>query len=74
MTGTIWGHLLLIYTEDVDNGGVAMVDSTLGHLGVARTTQFVIHNYSWPSLQKDVRQYVLACEFHRRKISTSGKV
>ena len=38
-------------------GILALVHSTFGHPGVARTTLLVQNKYCWPTLFKDVREY-----------------
>ena len=53
---------------------LSLVHSTFGHPGVARTTLLVRENYSWPTLRKDVSQYVLSCGCRRRKRINSQKV
>ena len=55
-------------------GVLSLVHSTFGHPGVARTTLLVRQKYSWPTLRKDVRQYVLSCGCRRRKRTNSRKV
>ena len=46
-------------------GMLALVHSTFGQPGVARTTLAVQAKYSWPILTKDVREYVLSCGCRR---------
>ena len=53
---------------------LSLVHSTFGHPGVARTTLSVRNEYSWPSLRKEVRQYVLSCGCRQRKRRNSHKV
>ena len=49
--------------------------STFGHPGVARTTLLLVRDkYGWPSLRKDVGQYVLSCGRRRKKRTYSRKV
>ena len=56
-------------------GVLSLVHSTFGHPGAARTTlPFVRDKYSWSSLRKGVRQYVLSCGCRQRKRTNSRKV
>ena len=55
-------------------GVLSLVQSTFGHPGEARTTLLVREKYSWPTLRKDVRQYVLSCGCRGRKRTNSRKV
>ena len=53
---------------------LALVHSIHGHPGVARTTLLVKDRFSWDTLRRDVREYVLSCGCRRRKRSNSRKV
>ena len=55
-------------------GVLALVHSTLGHPGVARTTLLVRGKCNWPTLIKDMRGYVLSCGCRRRKRTSSQRV
>ena len=55
-------------------GVLSLVHRTFGHPGVARTTLLVRDKFSCPSLQKDVRQYVLSCGCHRKTRTNSRTV
>ena len=55
-------------------GVLALVHSTCGHPGVERTTVIVQRKYNWPTLVKDVREYVLSCGCRRRKRASSQRV
>lgn len=53
---------------------LSLVHSIHGHPGVARTTLLVRDRFGWPTLRRDVREYVLSCGCRRRKRSNSRKV
>lgn len=55
-------------------GVLALVHSTFGHPGVARTTLLVQGKYTWSTLIKDVREYVFSCGCRRRKRANSQRV
>ena len=55
-------------------GIMAPAHSTYGHPRTARTTALISHRYCWPTLIKNVRDYVLSCGCRRRKRSTSQPV
>jgi len=55
-------------------GVLALVHSTFGHPGVARTTLLVQGKYNWPTLVRDVREYVLSCGCRRRKRANSQRI
>ena len=43
---------------------------TYGHLGIARTVEFVERSYWWPGLRRDVAEYVWGCgECQRHKVN-----
>ena len=42
-------------------GVLALVHSTYGHPGVARTLLLVKGMHGWPTVAQDVREYVLSC-------------
>ena len=48
-------------------GVLALVLSTYGHPGVARTLLLNKGEYGWPTVAQDVREYVLSCVCRRRK-------
>ena len=48
-------------------GVLALVHSTYGQPGVARTILLTRAKYWWQSLALDVREYVLSCGCRRRK-------
>ena len=52
-------------------GVLALVHSTFGHPGMARTTLLIQSKYHWPTLVKDAREYVLSCGCRRRKRANS---
>ena len=53
---------------------MALAHSTYGHPGTVRTTALISHRYCWPTLIKDVRDYVLSGGCRRRKRSASQRV
>ena len=55
-------------------GVLALVHSTYGHPGVARTLLLTRAKYWWPSMARDVREYVLSCGCRRRKRAWSQRV
>ena len=55
-------------------GVLALVHSTYGHPGVARTLLLVKGKYAWPTVAQDVREYVLSCGCRRRKRARSQRV
>ncbi|KAM1043675.1 hypothetical protein ACFX2A_035720 [Malus domestica] len=40
--------------------------SSLGHSGFLRTYKRLTHNFNWPGLKKDVKQFVVACDVCQR--------
>ena len=52
-------------------GILALVRSTFGHPGVARTALLVQNKYHWPMLVKGVREYVLSCGCRRKRARNS---
>ena len=52
---------------------MARAHSTYGHLGMAKTA-LISRRYCWPTLIRDVRDYVLSCGCRRRKRSASQRV
>ena len=48
-------------------GILALVHTTYGHPGVARTTELVQRKHRWTSLKSDVRDCVLSCGCRRLK-------
>ena len=55
-------------------GILAIVHTTYGHPGVARTTELVQRKYHWTSLKSDVRDYVLYCGCSRRLKKSPARV
>ena len=55
-------------------GVLAVVHTTNGHPGVARTTELTQGKYHWVSLKSDVRNYVLSCGCRRLKRSTNQRI
>lgn len=55
-------------------GALALVHSTNGHPGIAITTLIMKTKFSWPTMRRDVREYVKSCGCRRRKRSSSRKV
>ena len=53
---------------------LALVHSTFGHPGVARTTLLIQRKYTWPMLAKDAGAYVLSCGCRRRERANSQRV
>ena len=53
---------------------MALAHSTYGHPGTARTIAYMSRWYGWPTLIKDVRDYVLSCACRRRKPSACQRV
>ena len=53
---------------------MALAHSTYGRPGTARTTALISRRYCWPTLIRDVRDYVLSCGCRRRKRSASQRV
>ena len=54
-------------------GIMALAHSAYGHRGTARNTALINHRYCWPTLIKEVRDYVLSCGCRRRKRSASQR-
>lgn len=55
-------------------GFLALVHSTFSHPVVVRTTLLVQGRYNWPTLVKDVREYLLSCGCRRKKRANSQRV
>ena len=55
-------------------GVLALVHSTKGHPGVARTTMMLREIFFWPTLGKDAREYDLSCGCRRRMRAHSRQV
>ena len=64
----------LAVPQSLDPGNRALAHSTYRHPGTARTTALISRRYCWPTLIKDVRDYVLSFGCRRRKRSTSQRV
>ncbi|CEH19115.1 dna rna polymerases superfamily protein [Ceraceosorus bombacis] len=45
-----------------------------GHLGVSKTYQRIIHTYWWPSLWKDVKEYVISCASCQRNKASNQQL
>ena len=56
------------------SGILALVHTTFGHRGVARTTDLMQRKYHWTSLKSDFRDYVLSWGCRGLKRSTSQRV
>ncbi|GAA6001864.1 hypothetical protein JCM5350_008266, partial [Sporobolomyces pararoseus] len=52
---------------------VNQAHSTLGHMGSAKTLQLVRRSYWWPTMHKDVFDFVKSCEPCRRNKSSTSK-
>ena len=61
----------LAVPRSLDPGTMALAHSTYGHPGTSSTTALITHRYYWPTLIKDVRDYVLSCRCRGRKRSAS---
>ena len=77
--GLLWyappGFILcLAIPRSLAPGILALVHTTYGHPGVARTTELTQRKYHWTSLKGDVRDYVLSCGCRRLKRSNSQRV
>ena len=77
--GLLWyapsGSILrLVILRSLVLGILALVHTTYGHPGVARTTELTQRKYHWTSLKGDIRNYVLSCGCRRLKRSTSQRV
>ena len=63
--GLLWyappGSILRTIPRSLVPGILALVHTTCGHPGIARTTELVQRKYPWTSLKSDVRDYVLSC-------------
>ena len=69
------GYILrLAIPRSLVPGILALVHTTYGHPGVARTTELTQRKYHWTSLIGDIRNYVLSCGCRRLKRSTSQRV
>ena len=66
--------LRLVIHRSLVPGILALVHTTYGHPGVARTTELTQRKYHWTSLKGDIRNYVLSCECQRLKRSSSQRV
>ena len=66
--------LHLAISRSVVPGILALVRTTYGHPGVARTTDLVQKNHHWTSLKSNVRDYVLSCACRRIKRFTTQRV
>ena len=56
-----WGKIpRLAFPLSLVPGIMALAHSTYGHPGTARTTVLISHRYCWPTLIKDVKDYVLS--------------
>ena len=64
----------LAIPQSLKAGIMALVHTTYGHPGVARTILLVQQHYHWPTMKKDLREYVLSCGCRRRKSSSSHRV
>ena len=51
----------LVVPQSLVRGTMALAHSTYGHPGTARTTALISRWYCWPTVIKDVRDYVLSC-------------
>lgn len=61
--------------KSLRTGVLAPTHSGYGHPGVARSTALVSCRYHWPTLTRDVREYVLSCgcmkrQAHSQRVST----
>ena len=77
--GLLWyappGSILrLAIPRSLIPGILALVHTTYGHPGVARTTELTQRKYHWTSLKGDIRNYVLSCGCRRLKRSTSQRI
>ena len=56
-------HQFVVSKLDVKNVLASCHDSvTSGHLGIAKTKKRILSRFYWPSLKKDVENYVRSCE------------
>ena len=66
--------LLLAIPRSLASGILALVHTTYGPPGVARTTELVQSDYHWTSLKSEIREYVLSYGCRRILRSTSQRV
>ena len=66
-TGTTMRHRDPSLPRSIVPGVLALVHGTFGHPGIAKTTIIIERKYNWPTLKRDVRDYVLSCRCRRRK-------
>ena len=64
----------LAIPQSLVSGIMALAHSTYGHPGTARSTALISRQCCWPTLIRDVRNYVLPCGCRRRKQSASQRV
>ena len=70
----LWERSHALQFPNLSFQGLWRWHSTYGHPGTTRTSALISRRYCWPTLIKDVRDYVLSCGFRRRKRSASQRV
>ena len=68
-----WSYAIAVPHQLVP-GVLALIPGTYGHTGSARTTLLIERKFHWPTLKRDVRDYVLSCPCRRRKRAWSKQL
>ena len=73
--GLLWvAPRRLAVSQSLIRGIIALAHRTYGRPGTARTTALTSGRYCWPTLIRDVRDYVFSCGCRCRKRSASQRV